>query len=333
MENWKELVIIRGETTKLSDFKMIDYSRPTVLFNRHVETIYPALLRKVDLQEYENERIDTPDNDFLDLYWLKQNSKRVVIISHGLEGNADRAYIKGMAKAFFAQGFDTLAWNYRGCGEEINRQLRFYHSGATDDLGAVIDFAATRYESIYLVGFSLGGNLTLKYLGENNAKINLKIKKAVTFSVPMDLHSSCVQISKTSNWIYSNRFLKSLKKKVKAKAQFFPALKTDKLDNIHTLIDFDDHYTAPIHGFKNAIDYYQRCSSVHFLSHIKTPTLIVNAKNDPFLGKECFPNLSSHSFIKFESPEKGGHVGFAQFNQNGLYWSELRALAFIETND
>jgi uncharacterized protein len=308
---------------------MSNYIAPLLLFNRHIETIYPALLRKVELKEYEQERITTPDNDFLDLFWLKQNSSSLVIISHGLEGNAQRAYIKGMAKAFYNQGFDVLAWNYRGCGEEMNRQLRFYHSGATDDLGTVIDYASGRYETIFLVGFSLGGNLTLKYLGEKGDGETNKIKKAVVFSVPMDLHSSCIEISKSINWAYSNRFLKSLKLKVKKKATLFPSLKTDGLDAIDSLIKFDDLYTAPIHGFKNAVDYYQKCSSLYFLSEIKTQTLIVNAKNDPFLGKECFPDLNSHPFIKFESPVRGGHVGFALFHENGLYWSELRALEFI----
>ncbi len=309
------------------------YSPPTLLFNRHLETIYPALFRKVVLPEYEEERITTPDADFLDLFWLKKKSSSLVIISHGLEGNAQRAYIKGMAKAFYDQGFDTLAWNYRGCGEEINKQLRFYHSGATDDLETVINHASTEYQNIFLIGFSLGGNLTLKYLGEKGNQLNPTIKKAVTFSVPMELHCSCKEISKPANWAYSNRFLKSLKKKVIAKAKLFPELKTDKLETIKSLIEFDDHYTAPVHGFKNAIDYYQKCSSLYFLPTIKIKTLIVSAQNDPFLSQECFPDLSNHSFVKLESPARGGHVGFAQFNENGLYWSELRALKFITTND
>jgi uncharacterized protein len=308
---------------------MNKYSPPTLLFNRHIETIYPALFRKVELKEYEHERIVTPDDDFLDLFWLRQNSDSLVIISHGLEGNAHRAYIKGMAKAFYDQGFDTLAWNYRGCGEQMNKQLRFYHSGATDDLGTVIDHAASSYENIFLIGFSLGGNLTLKYLGEKGNGINPKIKKAIAFSVPMDLHNSCIQISKPFNWAYSNRFLKSLKLKVKQKATSFPELKIDKLETIKNLIEFDNHYTAPIHGFKNAIDYYHQCSSLYFLSGIKTKTLIVSAKNDPFLSKECFPDLNNHGFVKFESPSRGGHVGFTQFNENGLYWSESRALEFV----
>jgi uncharacterized protein len=308
---------------------MSKYSPPTLLFNRHLETIYPALFRKVVLPEYERERIITPDDDFLDLFWLKRKSSSLVIISHGLEGNAQRAYIKGMAKAFYDQGFDTLAWNYRGCGEEINKQLRFYHSGATDDLSTVIEHGSRHYEKIFLVGFSLGGNLTLKYLGEKGNQVNPKIKKAVTFSVPMELHSSCQQISKPTNWVYSNRFLKSLKLKVRTKAKLFPELKIDKLETIKSLIEFDDNYTAPVHGFKNAIDYYTKCSSLYFLPTIKTQTLIVSAQNDPFLSKECFPDLSNHSSVKLDSPARGGHVGFAQFNKNGLYWSELRALKFI----
>jgi uncharacterized protein len=312
---------------------MISYTSPPLLFNRHLETIYPALFRKVVLPEYERERIITPDDDFLDLFWLKKNSSSLVIISHGLEGNTQRAYIKGMAKAFYDQGFDTLAWNYRGCGEEINKQLRFYHSGATDDLNTVIEHGSRHYEKIFLVGFSLGGNLTLKYLGEKGNQVNPKIKKAVTFSVPMELHSSCKEISKPTNWPYSNRFLKSLKKKVIAKAKLFPELKTDRLETIKTLIEFDDTYTAPVHGFKNAIDYYQKCSSLYFLSGIKIPTLIVNAKNDPFLSKECFPDVSKYNALTFESPTRGGHVGFAQFNQNGLYWSEVRASEFIASQD
>lgn len=309
---------------------MSKYSPPALLFNRHLETIYPALFRKIKLKEYEQERIQTPDDDFLDLFWLKQNSSNLAIISHGLEGNTQRAYMKGMAKAFYDQGHDALAWNYRGCGEEMNKQLRFYHSGTTDDLNTVINHASIKYQNIFLIGFSLGGNLTLKYLGE---KANPKIKKAVAFSVPMDLYSSCIQISKPSNWVYSNRFLKSLKSKVRAKSKLFPELKIDKLETIKSLIEFDDNYTAPIHGFKNAMDYYQKCSSVHFLSKIKTQTLIVSAKNDPFLSKECYPDLSNHLFARLESPSHGGHVGFAQFNENGLYWSELRALKFITTND
>jgi hypothetical protein len=284
----------------------------------------------VQLQSYTRERITTPDHDFLDLDWLKQNSKKLVIISHGLEGSTERAYIKGMARIFFSQGFDVLAWNYRGCSGELNKTLRFYHSGATDDMELIVRHAiANGYEGIYLVGFSLGGNITLKYSGEQAIHSHPEVRKAVAFSVPMDLHASCRKISSPSNFIYSNRFLKSLKHKVKWKASVMKELDASGVDTIKTLQEFDDHFTAPLHGFKNALDYYHRCSSLHFLEGIKIPTLIVNAANDPFLSPECFPTEIRNPFVKFEIEERGGHVGFATFNKNGEYWSEHRALSFI----
>lgn len=310
----------------------MNYSPPFLLFNPHLETIYPALVRRVSLQPYTRERITTPDNDFLDLDWLRQGSQKLVIVSHGLEGNTHRAYIKGMARVFFQNGFDVLTWNYRGCSGEMNKQLRFYHSGATDDLHTVVDHALSQqtHQEIYLVGFSLGGNLTLKYLGENRTRTSL-IKKAVAFSVPVDLHTSCIQISKPGNWVYSNRFLKSLKKKVLEKAQFIKELDINGLDQVKTLMEFDDHFTGPVHGFKNAIDYYQQSSALRYMSGISVPTLLVNAKNDPFLSPECFPveQFAQHDFIQIETPKHGGHVGFARFNHDNIYWSEERALRFI----
>jgi uncharacterized protein len=307
------------------------YTPPPFLFSSHLETIFPALLRKVSLQPYTRERISTPDNDFLDLDWLRQGSDKLVIISHGLEGNSTRAYIKGMAKVFFGNGYDVVAWNYRGCSEEMNRQLRFYHSGATDDLNVVVDHAIDqkKYKDIFLIGFSLGGNITLKFLGEKEPR--KEIRKAVAISVPMDLRTSCEKISSPSNWIYANRFLRSLKKKVITKAARMPGLDVSGIDRIKTLQQFDDRYTAPLHGFNDAIDYYTQCSSIHFVNNIQTPALIINTMNDPFLSPACFPDaqLKDHPHVQLEILLRGGHVGFAQFNKNGLYWSEQRAFAFI----
>jgi predicted alpha/beta-fold hydrolase len=309
---------------------MENYVRPLFLPNRHLETIYPSLFRKVELQSYQRERIETLDKDFLDLDFLRQGASHLVIISHGLEGNTERAYIKGMAKVFFEKCFDVLAWNYRGCSGEMNRQPRFYHSGATEDLKTVIDKVYPIYQSISLIGFSLGGNLTLKFLGESGATYK-KITTAVVFSVPLDLHTSCLEIMKPYNWIYHQRFLKSLKTKVLQKSSQQPTIRVDRLNSVKTLMEFDDHFTAPIHGFANAIDYYTRSSSIHFVEAIQTKTLIVNAKNDPFLSRECFPDLKDHTFVRTENPLHGGHVGFAHFGENGRYWSEMRALDFIIT--
>lgn len=308
----------------------MSYSPPFFLFNAHLETIFPSQFRNVKLPPYQRERMNTPDNDFLDLDWLKQKSEKLAIISHGLEGDTSRPYIKGMAKALYDNGYDILTWNYRGCSGEMNRALRFYHSGATDDLATVVDHASSKgYPEINLIGFSLGGNLTLKYLGEE--RIRPALHKAVTFSVPLDLHTSCVKISEPSNWIYSQRFLRSLRKKVIGKSKIMQGIDVTPLKTVKTLQQFDDVFTGPIHGFKDAIDYYTQCSSLRVVTNIATPTLIVNAKNDPFLSAECFPEdlLKNHPFVSFETPEHGGHVGFTQFNKNGLYWSEERTLEFL----
>ena len=307
------------------------YTRPLFLFNAHLETIYPALFRQVRGVAFTRERITTGDEDFLDLDWLQQGSGKLIIVSHGLEGNSSRAYMKGMALAGFRKSFDVLAWNFRGCSGEINKRLRFYHSGATDDLDVVIRHAIQKgYHDISLIGFSLGGNLTLKYLGERPPYAELK--RACVISVPMDLYTSSLQITMPSNRVYSNRFLKSLIGKVVEKSTFMPEIDVKGIEKISTLLDFDDRYTAPIHGYRNARDYYKKCSSLFFLEGIKIPTLIMNALNDPFLSEACFPTVqvAGHPFIKFESPLHGGHVGFAQFNKNGLYWSEERAIDFLE---
>ncbi len=311
----------------------MDYKPPKILFNPHFETIVPALFRRVKFIPFQRKRINTPDDDFLDLDWAKQGSNQLVIISHGLEGNSHKPYVRGMAKAFHDQGKDVLAWNYRGCSGEINNQLRFYHSGATDDLEIVINHTLQKgYETINLIGFSLGGNITLKYLGEKANDIPSQIAKAVAISVPLDLHASCLKISQPDNLIYSKRFLRNLKKKIRLKAKKMPdKISARGLNKYKTLMAFDDAYTAPIHGFDNAVEYYTKCSSIYFLDKIKTPTLIINALNDPFLSKECYPiaQLHGNDFVCLETPDNGGHVGFSEFNKKKLYWSEQRALAFI----
>jgi predicted alpha/beta-fold hydrolase len=307
------------------------YSRPKWLFNGHLETIYPSLFRKVTVPEPFQERISTSDGDFLDLDWYRQNKSKLVIISHGLEGNSTRAYMLGMVSAFLKKGYDVLTWNFRSCSNEMNKQVIFYHSGATYDLDLVVNHAHDTYKEINLVGFSLGGNLTLKYLGEKGNSL-AKIHRGVAISVPLHLGSSSKKISETENTLYSKRFLRSLKKKVIDKSAAHPGqIPIETLRNIKTLADFDDFFTGPLHGFADAEEYYEVNSSLYFLDQIKVPSLVLNAQNDPFLSEKCFPKTLAKSLdqVYFEFPKHGGHVGFSQANSEKPYYSEQRAVEFI----
>ncbi|SIN69031.1 YheT family hydrolase [Algoriphagus halophilus] len=307
------------------------YQRPRWLFNRHLETIYPAIFRKVELEKPIRERITTIDGDFLDLDWYKQGSSQLIIVNHGLEGNSSRAYILGMCKIFIKNGFDVLAWNYRGCGAELNQQPIFYHSGATYDLNTVIKHAEHDYDEISLVGFSLGGNLILKYLGEQEM-VSDKLRKGVAISVPLHLSSASKKISSVENTLYSKRFLKTLKEKVILKSKTHPGeIPVEMLKNIKTLADFDDYLTGPLHGFADAEEYYFINSSLFYLEHIKVPTLVLNALNDPFLSDLCYPYQLAKNLdnVYFEFPKQGGHVGFTVANSEKPYYSESRAVEFI----
>ncbi len=309
-----------------------EYQRPSFLINSHFETIYPAFFRKVkDAPAFQREKIDTPDGDFLEVDWAKQKSKRLVILQHGLEGSSDRPYILGMAKVFFNAGFDVCAWNFRGCGGSMNRLPIFYHSGATYDLDLIVSHALGMYEDITLLGFSLGGNLTLKYMGEKDR--DPKVKRAIAISVPLDLSSSSDNLGTSKCFLYEKRFLKNLLKKVQTKDSQMPSkINMKHFGQVKSLRDFDEYFTAPIHGFEGANDYYTKNSSRFFLEGINKPTLIINAQNDPMLSPVCFdPKVAANNpNIEFLLPKHGGHVGFAQFDKNGFYWSEKMALDFAQ---
>lgn len=276
----------------------------------------------------------TPDQDFLDLDWSRIGSKRLAILSHGLEGSSQSHYVLGMVRALNRSGWDALAWNFRGCSGETNRTVRFYHSGATEDLQVVISEATARaaYSEMALVGFSLGGNLTLKYLGEQGEKIHPRIKRTVTFSVPCDLAASVGELAKPANRIYMKRFLVVLHQKIKAKMKVVPGqINDDGYQQMKDFKDFDNRYTAPLHGFKDANDYWQKCSCKSFLKAITIPTLIVNAKDDPFLAPSCYPveEANANPHLSLEIPDSGGHMGFMSLDHGGQYWSERRAVEFL----
>lgn len=279
----------------------------------------------------EQERLELADEDFLDLGWRRGGNKRVVILSHGLEGNAEAKYIKRLSSALVAAGWDTLAWNFRGCGRESNRLARFYHSGETGDLGALVEHASKYYKTIALVGISLGGNVTLKYLGE--AAPHPSICAGVAISAPVDLAASARELDRRLlNRVYLRRFIKTLVAKVRAKAVRFPEQFDLKgLESVTTFQAFDDRFTAPLHGFRDADDYWEQSSSRQFLGRIATPALLLNARDDPFLPSVCFPEEEARSSTMFslEAPAHGGHVGF--WDRLGGGWLERRVVEFLGT--
>lgn len=304
---------------------------PLLLRNGHLQTILPALLPQRHRPVREHERLDLEDGDFLDLYWIRSSRKRLAILSHGLEGSADALYIRSMSAALKTKQWDVLTWNYRGCGSETNRLLRSYHSGESNDLRLVIEHAAQSYEELVLVGFSLGGNITLKYLGE--APPHPHVRGAVAISAPVDL-ATCAQTldELPSNRFYLQRFLKTLIAKIELKARRFPGeLDTARIRAIRSFREFDDRYTAPLHGFNDADDYWARASSLPHLPRITVPALLLNAKNDPFLSEESFPHeiAEKHAWLFLETPASGGHVGFLDGLGSDHNWAERRVIQFL----
>jgi predicted alpha/beta-fold hydrolase len=300
--------------------------------NGFISTVYSGLVRRVKLKQ-ERERINLKDGDFLDLDWSysKEKSDKLLIMLHGLEGDGQRPYMKGAAKLFNDNGIDAVCVNFRGCSGEDNLKFSSYHSGATEDLETVINFAVSekQYSEIYLKGISLGANIILKYLGERN-HVPSQVKSAIAVSVPCYLVGSAQELHSLKNKLYHDRFLKHLLGRLKKKQKRFPELLTQQeLDSIKTLSDFDNVYTSKAHGFEDALDYYTRCSSLQFLQNIKTPTLIINALNDSFLSPECFPvkEAKKNENLFLEMPNHGGHAGF--IDKKNVYYNEKRALEFV----
>jgi hypothetical protein len=238
-----------------------------------------------------------------------------------------------MVKAMNEGGIDALAWNFRGCSGEPNLQMRLYHNGAIEDLHTVVCHAAQTYSNIFLIGFSMGGNMSLLYLGKQAQEIPGSVKGSVTFSFPCDLTDSSIALERRENKIYMKRFLKLLHAKIKMKQMQFPQHVDDHdYHLLKTFRDFDRRYTAPIHGFSSAEDYWEKCSSRPWLERIRVPSLIVNALDDPFLEGGCYPQkeCAANPNTTLEITRHGGHVGFIAQNKSHRYWSEERAVDFIK---
>ena len=309
------------------------YRAPWWLRNGHLATIIPSAFRKIPVA-YERERIGTPDNDFLDLDWCATTGNdKVVIVLHGLEGHSYRHYVAGMVNYFARQGWDAVAFNSRSCSGTMNRQPRLYsHADAPDLAVAVAHVVQKGYKRIALVGFSMGGAIILNYLSKLTNQVPAAVVAAAAVSAPVDVGASARALASRQNSFYRRRFLKKMIARVKRKAAQFPGLldMTD-IDKITTFDEYDRRFTAPLQGYRNPAEFYKEVSSLHHLSNIQVPTLLLIALNDPFMPSACYPyeqaQASEHLFL--ETPQHGGHVGFTATSLADS-WAEGRVYRFVD---
>lgn len=311
-----------------------EYEAPYLLFNQHMATLLPNLMRWAPRVQYEEEKLELLDGDFLELNWSTIGADRVAVVTHGLGGDTQKPYMRGVVKALNNAGWDAVAWHLRGCGKEMNRLPRFYHGGDTPDLDAVIHHAIQKhgYRNVTLVGFSLGGNITARYLGEKGDDVLPQISSAVAVSAPVDLKGSADHLSTGSRALYMKFFVAGYKKKLRQKHKMMPDLiDITGLDDLKTFRDFDSRYNTQWYGFPDADTFYYETSCGPLIHRIKVPTLFLSALNDPFLPDNCYPykEAEANRNVWLETPEMGGHVGFFSFRKWGTYYHEERALDFI----
>jgi predicted alpha/beta-fold hydrolase len=324
-----------------------------LLSSGDLQSVVPLTLKQPGLPRPTEEVLELPDGDFLQLYWHPgQDLSRLVIVTHGLEGSVASNYVIGMTRALLSAGLTVLTWNMRGCGSQPNRLLSWYHSGQSEDLRAVLDrvihrpwpeLLSTHSQTsppttlqIALVGFSVGGNITLKLLGEAGENVPSEIRSAFAMSVPVDLTSASDQLARFRNRFYMRYLLAPLRARMREKAIRFPGvLDLSGLDKMRTFHEFDRRFTAPLHGFDSIQHYWTSQSSRQFLKNIRVPTLLLNALDDPFLGPECFPRKEAHEsdFLFLETPRHGGHVGFLEGLRSPGRWSEGRGIDFFRWAD
>ena len=303
------------------------------LSNSHLQTIYSSLFRKLPLVKFTKKKFLLSDGDFLDIYWSKidKHKKRtpIVILFHGLAGNSESPYIQGAMHTLNSIGFSTVLMHFRGCSGVDNLLARSYHSGETGDAIEFINSIKKEYpeSKIFATGYSLGANMLLKLLSEEKSLLDA----AVAVSSPMQLDICANRMNKGLSRYYQYRLVKDLntallRKFEKHNLEKLIGLKKQDILKLKSFWDFDEAYTAPIHGFKSAQDYYTQCSSKQFLKEITTPTLIIHAKDDPFMTPEVIPSMDElSSSITLELSENGGHVGFiggSLLKPN--YWLEER---------
>lgn len=307
----------------------------------HAQTLLARVLRPAKGPPLTRERVETPDGDFLDVDWGPDPGATapVALVLHGLEGSARRPYVLSACRELFARGLRPVAMSFRGCSGEPNRTSRFYHSGETGDPTLVLELVRRRCpgRAVGAVGFSLGGNALLKLLGERPDGGRGLVDAAVAISVPFDLAAGerLLEVSRMGR-VYTSYFLRSLRAKVREKAALLDgSIHIDAALRARTLREFDDAATAPLHGFRDADEYYARCSSSRFITGVAVPTLILHSRDDPFLPTEAIPleALAANPHVAAALPERGGHVGFLGGTPwRPAFWAEEEAARFLAAN-
>lgn len=282
----------------------------------HLQTIYPAKLLTISVPVFRRERWNTPDQDFIDIDFIDTpNAPAFVLLFHGLEGSSQSHYARSIMNSVKKQGWSGAVAHFRGCSGELNLAPRFYHSGDAQEIGWIIQRMQAQFKlrqphgRFYVCGVSLGGNALLRYLGEAQQQAGI-IDAACAISAPLNLTKSGETLGRGFNKVYTQHFLRTLKPKCEAKLLQFPDLfNASAMRNASSFLEFDDAVTAPLHGYRDVYDYWDRASSSHVLEDIRVPSLILNARNDPFLPGHFLPKKAS-SYVTLDYPDQGGHVGF-----------------------
>ena len=317
------------------------FRSPWWLPGPHLQTIVPALWAARETVRYVRERWDTPDGDFIDVDRVvppdredaEDPMRPTLVVFHGLEGNAQSRYVLDLMALAAARGWHGIAPHFRGCGGTLNRAPRFYHSGDSTEVDWILErMHAARAGPLHAVGISLGGNMLLKWLGEEGERAATIVAAAAAVSAPVDLTAGGASLGRGFNRVYAKMFLRSLKAKSRGKLQQYPGLfDRARMEAARDLYAFDDVVTAPLHGFRDTDDYWLRASSKPLLRRIAVPTLLLNARNDPFLPATALPRPDEVSTqVTLDFPEAGGHVGFFGAHERRHRWMAHRVVRFLE---
>jgi predicted alpha/beta-fold hydrolase len=316
------------------------YRPPAGFSNPHLQTLWPTLVRPRPRPALIREEFPLEDGDFLDLdHWSPaMPTERLAVLCHGLEGHSRAVYMLGLGRALVEAGWQVLLMNFRGCSGRPNRLWRSYHSGETGDLLRVLrsQAASGRWRTIVPVGFSLGGSVVLNLMARRDPELPDCVAGAAAVSVPCDLAACARRMQARENWLYMQRFVLRIRRKLREKIGRLPVdLTARDLAMMRTFADIDGLYTAPAHGFLGAEDYWACCSCLPVLKEIRRPSLLLLAQDDPFLTPECHPLelARNHPGLHFEQAPAGGHLGFVGRVQGPHYWHELRVRAFLQTLD